>query len=326
MTTATLTCNFCAHHCHIAPNHFGRCGIRKNTGTEITTANYADVVALGVDPIEKKPLYHFMPRADALSVALAGCNFTCKFCQNYNISQKDYFAQLQTDKWPPQQLAQKAVKLNTPVMAYTYAEPTVWRDYMIDTAKLVKKQHRKNVMVTNGFFSEETLDIALEHIDAFNIDLKGSDDFYRKICGARVAPVLESIRKIAIRKKTFLEVTTLLIERLHTVDDIMGLADFLEKSAVKVWHLSRFFPCFKMFDHPATSEDFLLSIIEKVKANFDIPHVYAGNSGLEQYNQTICPDCGAKLIGRQGWAVTQVNLRDGKCKSCGHELYGYFPD
>lgn len=321
----TVSCNFCAHHCQIKPNSYGLCGIRKNIGSEIITDNYAEVVAMAVDPIEKKPLYHFMPGAEAFSIALSGCNFSCNFCQNYHISQKQYFSNLRTTKQSPEQILNEVNKSDIPIVAYTYSEPTVWRDYMIDCAKLTEKSGRKNIMVTNGFFSVETLDETLKHIDAFNIDLKGSDSFYRQFCGGRLEPVLNAIRKISLSTK-HLEVTTLLIESLHTVDELMKLAEALEKAEVKVWHLSRFFPCFKMLDQSATSEEFLQSVIERVKSEFDIPHIYAGNSGLEQFNQTICSNCGEKLINRQGYSVTAQNTKSGKCPACSHKLYGYFPD
>ncbi len=323
MSLTNVVCEFCAHCCRIPEGGVGRCGVRENRRGKIVTKNYGEVVALAVDPIEKKPLYHFMPGSEALSVALTGCNFTCKFCQNYSLSQPEFFSSIRTRRIMPEELEQRMMEINCPVLAYTYGEPTIWRDYMLDVASLVKQNKRKNVMISNGYFSEETLEIILNYIDAFNIDLKGGDRFYRKMCGAKMEPVLSSISKISADKRVCLEVTTLLIEKVHTVDEIMWLAEELEKREVKVWHLSRFFPHYKMCDLSATTEAFLHQVIERIKANFNIPHLYAGNSGEEKYNQTICPDCGKVLISRNGWQANSVSLNDGHCV-CGHKLYGCF--
>ncbi len=323
MSLETIRCNFCAFRCRIAPGKTGRCGIRRNLNNQIITVSYGEVSALAVDPIEKKPLYHFLPGSNALSVALAGCNFTCQFCQNQHISQKEYFYQLNTTKLSPEGLAVKQQETDTPIVAYTYSEPTVWRDYMLDSAKLLKPRNVKNVMITNGFFSKETIQETQKYIDGFNIDLKGDNDFYKTYCGGEVDPVLQSIKTIAANPEKVLEVTTLLIEKRHKMDEIMRLGEFLEKSKVKVWHLSRFYPCYKMIDIPATTEQFLLEVLAKVKSQFDIPHIYAGNSNLEEFNQTICPKCGKLLIKRSGWSIIENNLINGKC-TCGHKLYGIF--
>ena len=204
-----LQCDFCYLMCSLKGGQRGVCGIRENRNGELVTLGYGELVASAIDPIEKKPLYHFLPATETLSVALFGCNYRCKFCQNYHISQGE---RVRGKKVSPSQLAQALKESGTPTLSYTYSEPVVWLDYVEASAKEVKQIGGYNCMITNGSFSKNSLERVLPYIDAFNIDLKGDEAFYRDYCKGQLQPVLDSIETISGQKDKVLEVTTLLIE------------------------------------------------------------------------------------------------------------------
>jgi pyruvate formate lyase activating enzyme len=285
--------------------------------------NYGELVSIAVDPVEKKPLYHFLPGTTTLSIALHGCNFSCGFCQNYSISQKEFFDQRGTEKVAPAAVIAAAQKHRCASVSFTYSEPTVWLDYLIDTAQQAKTAGLRTVMVTNGYFTDESLTRILPLIDAFNIDLKGDDDFYRAQCGGTLAPVLRNIARIAADPRTVLEVTTLLIEGLHTADGIVAQGGDLVERGVSVWHLSRYHPAYRT-TLPATTERFLTTVYERVRTETIIPYLYLGNSRAEEGNDTRCAACGLLLISRKGFGI-QDNLIDaGYCPSCRRPVYGLF--
>jgi pyruvate formate lyase activating enzyme len=320
-----LQCTFCEFRCTIPEGSYGRCGIRYNNGSSIQTVNYGEHVSLAVDPVEKKPLYHVLPGSKVLSSALFGCNFTCSFCQNCTISQKQFRDTIRTRRIEPDELAQTAVSGGYPLLAFTYSEPTVWSDYVVDAARAAAAHNVRSVMVTNGYFTGETLERLLPYISAFNIDLKGGEEFYRSLCGGHVEPVLRNIRSIAAMEDgPVLEVTTMLLEGKHTEHEIMSLAGKLDEAGVKVWHLSAFHPASQMSDHAATSGRFLEEIYDRATRETDIPHIYAYSPRRAAFADTHCPACGALCIRRSGFSVSTNTISDGICNECGTRLYGLF--
>lgn len=320
-----MKCTFCEFRCTIPEGAVGRCGIRYNDGGVIRTVNYGEHVSLAVDPVEKKPLYHVLPGAQALSSALFGCNFTCSFCQNCTISQPQYRTSSRTRFISPTELAAEAEQGGHPLVAFTYSEPTVWSDYVVDAAKAVAEAGARSVMVTNGYFTEETLGRLLPHIVAFNIDLKGGDAFYRTLCGARLEPVLRNIRTIAqMSDPPVLEVTTMLLESEHSESEIMELAHAIDEAGVAVWHLSAFRPASRMSNRAGTTAAFLERIYDRARRETRIPHIYAFSRARAEFANTYCAACGALCIERGGFAVARDYTADGSCPSCGETLYGLF--
>jgi len=326
-THPKITCDFCEHRCSLKEGQRGICWIRKRVGDRIVTTNYGEHVSLAVDPIEKKPLYHVLPGSFALSSALAGCNFRCTFCQNCTISQPDLYRNLDTRYIGPDDLARRTTGAGYPVAAFTYSEPTVWQDYMIDAATAVRAAGGRSVMITNGFFTEEALERLLPVIDAFNIDLKGDDHFYRSLCGGRADPIRRNIRTLAAATGAHapvLEVTTMVMEGEHTEAGLREIAAFLADAGVQVWHLSAFRPAYRMMDHSPTRPAFLDEIYRIVSEEYPIPHLYAYSSRHAAYQQTFCSACGELCIDRRGFELVENRLVDGGCPKCGTLMYGIF--
>lgn len=328
------TCDFCWRLCEIKEGRRGFCGVRENRNGSIRTVTYGKVLAAAADPIEKKPFYHVMPGKKTLSAALFGCNFTCSFCQNHDLSQKDspLFPAPWKDQGPddtsPQQLVSKMIECGLSIMSYTYSDPVVWQDYMLHTAELVKQADGINCMVTNGSFSPAASQRIIPVIDAFNIDVKGDEAFYSRWCSGSLKPVMETVEKICSAPGKILEVTTLLIEGIHDIDDVYLLGRQLKDAGVQVWHLSRFFPHYRMEDHGPTSERFLRDALQAAQS-CGISYVYAGNSGNQEYAKTRCPSCGNEIIGRRGYYVhveqeLMEHLLLGLCIHCGEKIYGLF--
>lgn len=318
-----MNCDFCWRHCDIPEGRNGYCQVRRNEGGTIRSLYYGQLVSLAVDPVEKKPLYHFLPGTQSLSVAEAGCNYHCQFCQNFTISQPG--GDIPSRYYPPEVVVGLAKRHHVRSISYTYSEPSVWQDYMVDVAMLAQKDGIRNVMVTNGSFSKESWDRIFPVVDALNIDVKGDDSFYTGICKGRLGPVLDSVEE-AVRRKRHLEVTTLLIEGIHTRRMVAELGKLLHDRGVQVWHLSRFFPRYRMSDRMATSESFLAEMLE-VAGMSGIPYIYGGNSS--HVDETRCPSCHAILIHdhRYGGSQRQEALRaiiQGRCAACGSPVYGVF--
>lgn len=316
-------CTFCYRHCRLSEGKEGYCGVRRNEKGTIVSAGYGKLVSLALDPIEKKPLYHFLPGSQSLSLAEQGCNYACEFCQNFEISQKGYSCP--SEYVSPQQVRAMAQRIDAQSVSYTYSEPSVWQDYMLDVAKLVREDGRRNVMVTNGSFSKESRKDIISLIDAFNVDVKGDDAYYKDICHADLQPVLDNCEAI-VKEGKHLEVTTLLIEGFHTEKMLAELGRQLKDRGVQVWHLSRFFPRYKMEHRKATSEQFLSLMLRKAEES-GIPYIYAGNS--EHVDQTYCPHCHTLLFSGHDYEGTQIeeakeHIRDGKCVICGQTIYGLF--
>lgn len=315
-----VRCDFCAHECLIAPGGRGVCGVRANVEGKLVTLVYGRVVAEAIDPIEKKPLYHVLPGSRIYSIALAGCNFDCDFCQNFQIADRATAVRMPGTQLTPREVADRWKRSGTPAIAFTYGEPTVWQDYLFDCAELVRDAGGLTVMVSNGFYSPAAIERLVDAIDAFNIDLKGDSEFYRRLCAADAPPVIRAIGAIAPRRHV--EVTTMVIQDFHSVTQLVETGRVLRDLGVSVWHLSRFFPARRMADRSPTSEEYLLEAYEAVRSL--VPHVYLGNSRQSHYNRTLCPRCGAVCIERSGFARPRVLLHGGACPACGATIVGLF--
>lgn len=314
-----VQCRLCPHNCAIKEGMFGNCGVRKNKAGKLFSVVYGKSTSVQVDPIEKKPLFHFFPGASALSIGTVGCNLHCKHCQNWATSQAKAggFPEYEL---PPQRIVEEAINKDCRIIAYTYNEPTIFFEYALETAKLARKNGLKNVMVTNGFINPEPLKEIYKHVDAANVDLKGFNDrFYRKICGVWLEPVLESLKSIK-KMGVWVEVTNLVIPTLNDdMKEIRNMCKWIrdEVGEETPMHFSRFFPMYKLEDIPPTPIDTLNKAKEIADKYLD--YVYIGNV-MEEEN-TYCPKCKSLLIERRGYAILQNNIKDGKCR-CGHEVAG----
>ena len=313
-------CRLCQHFCQIADGKRGLCGVRENRSGQLYSLVYGRSVATNVDPIEKKPLFHLQPGSKSFSVATVGCNFRCRHCQNWQIAQ---YPQLQPGEIPgelvrPQQILAYSQAADCASIAYTYTEPTVFFEYAYDTAKLASAAGIKNVFVSNGYISEDALRQLAPFLDAANIDLKAfSDGFYRKICGARLQPVLDSItlhRELGI----WVEVTTLLIPGYNDDSaELQQLAEFIYSVGAEVpWHVTAFYPTYKLLDAPRTPVD-TLRRARQIGLDAGLRYVYQGNLPGEGGENSYCHGCGSLLIERSGFSIQQNLLEQGACRDCG---------
>lgn len=303
----------------------GICRVRKNIGGELFSLNYDRVAAVSNDPIEKKPLYHFLPGSMSYSIAAMGCNFRCEFCQNYTLSMVQGERQIDGDAIAPDAIVEAALRHGSESISYTYTEPTIFFELMIETARLAKDRGLKNVMVTNGYMSVEALDMIAPYLDAANIDLKGfSDQFYRRYCGARLDPVLETIKGMN-QKGIWIELTTLLIPGLNDgMEEVKALIEFISSVDPAIpWHVSRFFPQYKLTDVSPTDPNEIFGYLDLAR-QMGLVFFYAGNVGSNRYADTRCPNCQAVLINRRGYFTQVEQLIDGKCGSCGYAIPGVF--
>jgi len=315
-TDGKVECLLCPHHCLIAPGKNGRCRLRRNEGGTLVALSYGNTVTVAVDPIEKKPLYHFLPGSSILSLGPNGCTLSCDHCQNWNISQME----APVTFIPPEKLAALAKESGASGVAFTYTEPLLWIEYLLDAAPMLASEGLKSVVVTNGFINEEPgRRIALE-IDAFNIDLKGfSDDFYRKYCGGSLEPVKRFITIAA--GLSHVEVTTLVIPGLNdSPGEIEALARWLAGVSKEIpLHLSRFFPRFRMNGAQPTSAEILKRSHEIARRFLD--YVYIGNIFIDGTESTFCPDCGEEVVTRSGYEV-EMHGTGGICPRCGTRIKG----
>jgi len=322
-----VLCKACNQRCVLEVGEYGKCGIRKNENGDLYLTVYGLAAAFNIDPIEKKPLFHFLPGTEILSVGTVGCNFSCKFCQNFEISQypQEHSYEVFGTTLMPVTIVNIAKTRKIPSIAFTYNEPVVVFEYAYDTFKLAKQNGIKTVFVSSGYETKEAIDTIRPYLDAANIDLKAfTDRFYREICGARLKPVLDSI-EYTYKQGIWIEITTLIIpgenDSKEELRDIVRFIASIDKNIP--WHVSRFYPMYKMLDRPPTP-------IEKLKEAYEIGkeeglnYVYVGNVLDEDRESTYCPSCGFKVIDRTGYVGQYVtnHLVDGKCPECNTPIAG----
>lgn len=315
----TVHCFLCAHHCRIDPGDRGVCVVRENREGELLTLVYECAVSASADPIEKKPLYHFLPGSRSLSIATVGCNFSCSFCQNADISQAPReTGDIKGVRMTAKEVVDKAVDTGCRSIAYTYTEPTIYFEYALECARKAADRDLKNVFVTNGYMTEEALDMIGSDLHAANVDLKSfSDDFYREYVGARLKPVLDSIRRL-VQRGVWVEVTTLLIPGLNDGEQEMRDSSAFIASVGRhiPWHVSRFSPGYRMTGIESTPVETVERALE-IGREEGLHYVYAGNIPGHAGESTVCPSCGSTLIGRRGYVVTGSYLDHGCCLGCG---------
>lgn len=320
-----VRCNLCAHRCVVNAGKYGICKIRENVDGILYTKVYGRTIAQHIDPIEKKPLYHFYPGSKAYSFATPGCNFRCLFCQNWDISQITNIDILESgQKATPEQIVRDTKQSNCKSIAYTYTEPTIFFEYSYDTACLAHEAGLQNLYITNGYMTPEMLEMIDPYLDAVNVDLKAfREDTYRKIIGARLQPVLDSLKNI---KKTgiWLEVTSLIIPGINDdPKEIQDMADFVAVELGKdvPWHISRFFPAYEMNEVPATPVK-TLQMAKEAGLKAGLNYVYIGNVSSVGDTDTKCPLCGHLLIERSVFGVIHNTIKDGQCPKCGLKIAG----
>ncbi len=321
-----VRCYLCSHYCKISEGDFGFCQVRQNTAGTLYSHSYGKVVAAHVDPIEKKPLYHFLPGSSSFSIACAGCNFRCGFCQNWEISQvsSKEGTNLEEQEFPPARIITQALDNNCKSISYTYTEPTIFFEYALETAKLAKEKGLYNNFVTNGFMTKECLEMIKPYLDAANVDLKFfREESYRKICAGSLTPVLNSIRLMK-EFGIWVEITTLIVPGENdSEEELSDIAKFIAGLDYNIpWHVSRFHPDFKFTNRFATTVE-TLKKAEKIGRICGLRYVYAGNvTGFG--NDTYCHSCNRLLIKREIFDCLEYNIKKGKCPSCNAVIPGVF--
>ena len=318
-----IRCELCPHRCRVSRGKRGLCRVRENRDGKYYSLVYGNPCAIHPDPIEKKPFFHLLPGTISYSIATAGCNFQCKFCQNWEISQaspEDVFSY----DVPAEMIVKKAKEIGARSIAYTYVEPTVFYEYMVDIAHLARKAGLLNVTHSNGFINPTPLRDLCKVLDAANIDLKGfSDSFYRELCGGELRPVLETL-KILKKEGVHLEITNLMIPTKN--DDIDGVREMClwikkELGPETPIHFSRFYPLYKLRTLPPTP----VSTLERARAvalSVGLEYVYLGNIPGHEAEHTYCPGCQKRIIQRTGYMVGEIHMKSGKCKFCGKPISG----
>ena len=316
----TVQCSLCGKACKIANNSLGFCKTQKNIDGKLYAINYQKMASYNIDPIEKKPLYHFLPGSSTYSIGGFGCNFSCLNCQNYMLSMNSFNENNSTNILA-ETIVKNAINSNCLSISWTYNEPTLYFEFARETSLTAHENGLKNVYVSNAYMSEESLTETVKFVDAFNIDLKFFDDrLYREICGGRLDRVLDNLR-IIYESNAHLEITTLLINGLNTDrDSIQNISHFVcdELGSEVPIHFSRFFPMYRMKDRTPTDIEYLLRARE-IAIDCGVDYVYLGNMPAD--NNTYCPGCGELLIERERYCHSdKKRIRDGRCVSCGHEI------
>jgi pyruvate formate lyase activating enzyme len=318
-----VECALCSHRCKISPGKRGLCKVRENRDGILYSLVYGRIIARNIDPIEKKPLFNFHPGSRSFSIATVGCNFHCLHCQNYDISQypKEH-ADIPGEEVTPEKVVGEAEIAGCESIAYTYTEPTIFFEFAYDCARLARKKGIKNVFVSNGYATPEATRLIAPYLDGNNIDLKGDDDFYRKICGARMQPVLDTI-KLMKELGVWVEVTTLIIPSHNdSVDFLKWVADFIKSvDSAMPWHVTQFYPTYKLMDQPRTPIE-TLRLAREIGLKTGLKYVYEGNVPGEGGENTYCPSCGALLIERFGFTLKDIRLKNSACPDCGTNIDG----
>ncbi len=314
-----ILCELCNNFCIINDGEKGKCNVRININGTLYSLVYGKLTSIAVDPVEKKPLYHFLPGTETFSIATVGCNFKCLHCQNWEISQaKEVFGK----DVSPEEVVENATMHFCKSIAYTYNEPTVFLEFALDVAKLGKKENLRNIFVTNGYMSEKALKDILKFIDAFNVDLKAfNDEFYQKVCGVKsVKPVLENIKSI-FKEKRHLEITFLIIPGFNDdIEEFKEMVSFISSLSQKIpLHITAFHPDYLMQDVPPTKKETLIEFGKIAKKDLDF--VYLGNVAVdESWLNTYCPRCGSLIVERGYMRTLQVNCENGFCPKCGENI------
>ncbi len=320
-----VRCGLCGHRCEILAGKFGICRVRQNVAGVLRSLNYAAVVAVNADPIEKKPLFHFLPGTQSLSIAAAGCNFQCEFCQNWQISQSPRDGRgMGGQAISPQQIVTAAINYDCASISYTYTEPTVFFELAYDTARLARESGLKNAFVSNGFMTELAVETIAPYLDAINVDLKAfKDSTYRKIMKGRLEPVLTALKAL-VAAGIWVEVTTLVVPGMNdSPDELKQIAGFIagELGCDVPWHVSRFHSDYKMTDAKATPIE-TLELACKLGQDAGLKYIYCGNVPDKADERTYCPNCEAVLIDRAGFSIRGINLSDGACPNCNEVIPG----
>jgi pyruvate formate lyase activating enzyme len=319
-----VRCKTCAHNCVIGPGKRGICGVRENRNGKLYALNYGKVVAEHIDPIEKKPLFHFMPGSRSYSIATVGCNFRCLFCQNADISQMPHETGIIYGKdRTADDIVQQAIVHRCASISYTYTEPTIFLEFALDVMKPARSSGIANVFVSNGFMSPETCDELIPVLDAANIDLKSfRDEFYKKMCGARLSPVLDTLTRLK-KAGVWIEITTLVIPG-HNDDpaELRDIARFIVSLGKDTpWHVTRFHPAYRLLTAPITPVSTLVRARE-IGLEEGLEFVYTGNVPGEKGENTYCPSCQTVIIERFGFMSKLVRLDNGHCGNCGKVIAG----
>jgi pyruvate formate lyase activating enzyme len=321
--TGGTKCTLCPRECLVLPEQTGLCRVRVNRGGKLYTLVYGNPCSANNDPIEKKPVFHFLPGSTAFSISTAGCNERCKYCQNWQISQ---FGPEDTKNYPlsPEDVVAYAISTGSKSIAYTYGEPVVFYEYMLQTAKLARKSGVKNVVITGGYINEDPLKELCRHVDVIKIDLKGFDEgFYRDVCAAELSSIQNSL-KVVKESGTWLEIVNLVVPTLNdSQEKITQMCKWIksELGADIPLHFSRFSPNYKLLNLPPTPIS-TLEMARKVALGEGLKYVYIGNIPHSESENTYCPKCGKLLIERLTYFVAQNNIENGRCKFCGQEIPG----
>jgi len=324
-----VRCNLCAHHCVITDGKKGVCQVRENRNGVLYTLVYGRTITQHVDPIEKKPLFHFYPGSTAYSIATPGCNFRCQWCQNWEISQMPREQHLAAGhRATPEQIVAAAQRAGCQSIAYTYTEPTIFFEYALETASLAHQAGLANLYITNGYMTAEMLDVFHPYLDAANVDLKAfREKTYHRYVGAGLQPVLDSMKAMK-QLGIWLEVTTLVIPGLN--DDSAELRDAAQFVAQELgvdtpWHISRFFPAYKMKDVPPTPLE-TLQRARQIGLEEGLHYVYVGNIPDDSGQNTYCPRCDHLLVRRQGYRIAENDIREGRCLACDTPIAGVWTE
>ncbi len=322
-TDGIVECQLCNHYCRIREGKKGVCQVRKNVGGQLYSLNYGKLIAAHIDPIEKKPLYHFLPGSHSYSIAATGCNLRCSWCQNWDISQLS--DRNDPDRLPftsPEEVVKAAVQSDCKSISYTYTEPTIFYEYARDVSVLARQAGLRNVWVSNGYMSGQMLDEYLTLMDAINVDIKAFDErVHHKFTGAHLQPILDNCRMLK-KAGVWLEVTTLLIPGINdSPEQVEGLAKFIVNELGKdtPWHISRYFPQPQFREIPATTPETIENAL-KIGKESGLKYVYAGNLGRNE--DTNCPVCGELLVARSSLWLTGKKIEEGACPKCGTKITG----
>lgn len=319
-----VSCFLCSHQCQIENSKFGICRVRQNINGKLYSLIYGKAIAARSDPIEKKPLYHFLPGSQSFSIATMGCNFKCDFCQNWRISQINNKKKLNTNnnKLLPEGIISNAINQNCKSISYTYTEPTIFFEYAYDSAILSKERGLSNVFVTNGFISKQAIETIGPFLDAANIDLKFfKEESYKRMCKGKLQPVLNSI-ELFKKKGIWIEITTLIIPGLNdSEEELKNIAKFIANTGNEIpWHISRFHPTYNYTNSESTPKETLLKA-KQIGKTAGLKYIYMGNISAAK-NNTYCNNCNKLLIKRDFFNTTQNNIKENKCPECGNEIAG----